>query len=128
MGKIKDPKMEKKEEYNPEEEVVAVGVFKFLKNTTDGKVRAILRQETTNKIMANFYVHHYERGLCEISEHKLTKNSWTWKCLDFSDIDVAQRITDFAARYKTIEDLNKFKEVFEDALKTNDDATWGYKK
>ena len=90
--------MEKKEEYNPEEEVVAegnykiidlpevevttgeendenlfectvklyrfdngqwkeraVGVFKFLKNTTDGKVRAILRQETTNKIMANFY-------------------------------------------------------------------------
>jgi len=90
--------MEKKEDYNPEEEVVAdgnwkivdlapvevktgeetteclmecriklyrfdndqwkeraVGTFKFLRNLEDKRISGVLRQDTTNKIMANFY-------------------------------------------------------------------------
>lgn len=33
----------------------AVGEFRFLKNKEDKRGRAILRQKTTNKLMANFY-------------------------------------------------------------------------
>lgn len=33
----------------------AVGIFKFIKDKKDDKIRGLLRQDTTNKIMANFY-------------------------------------------------------------------------
>ena len=33
----------------------AVGQFRFVKDKASGKIRGILRQTTTNKIMANFY-------------------------------------------------------------------------
>ena len=33
----------------------AVGIFKFLKDKESGKIRGVLRQDVTSKIMANFY-------------------------------------------------------------------------
>ena len=33
----------------------AVGIFKFLKDKQSGKIRGVLRQDVTNKIMANFF-------------------------------------------------------------------------
>jgi Ran-binding protein 1 len=36
-----------------------IGEFKLLKSKANGKIRAILRQEKTHKIFANFYCKHF---------------------------------------------------------------------
>merc|ERR1739845_287481 len=41
----------------------ATGDFRFLKNTVNGKIRCLVRQEVTGKIMCNFYV--FGEGLCK---------------------------------------------------------------
>lgn len=41
--------------------------------------------------------------MCQLKPHETIKGAFIWSCIDFSDIDVDQKLTTFLARFKTPE-------------------------
>lgn len=89
--------------------------------------------------------------MCQLKAHETTKSAWIWACIDFSDIDVDQKLTTFLARFKSVEgkhvrtplhssfdnyiwgsnskiDSEKFKETMEKFYLENQELDWPTKK
>ena len=92
-----------------------VGDVKILKHKEHSKIRLLMRQEKTMKIIAN----HFLDPRCKLEVSVGNDKSWVWGAFDYSD---GQSLVDttFAIRFKTVEIAGEFKEAFLKAQADNE--------
>lgn len=59
---------------------------------------------------------------------KTAKNSYMWSCIDFSEDLSKPALEKFGVRFKTEDEFNSFKKVWEDSVEENSKLDWGQKK
>jgi hypothetical protein len=59
---------------------------------------------------------------------KTAKNSYLWSCIDFSEDLSKPTLEKFGARFKTEDEFNSFKKVWETSVEENSKLDWGQKK
>ncbi|DBA03730.1 TPA: hypothetical protein N0F65_004147 [Lagenidium giganteum] len=96
-----------------------VGDVRFLKHKEKGKVRLVMRQEKTHKIIIN----HLVESRTTLSPNMGSDRAWVFSCYDFSEGEVETQI--FALRFANAENAQKFKEAHDLAKKTNKDTEAG---
>ena len=101
-----------------------VGNFRVLEDKDSKKRSCLLRQETTMKVMAHFFV--VGEGLCTLRDLKTAEKSVFWTCVDLSE--GKSQLEKFCLRFKTAEELEKFKTTFAEAYEENKKFDWGLKK
>jgi Ran-binding protein 1 len=84
-----------------------VGDVRFLKHKEHQKVRLLMRQEKTHKILVN----HLVESRTELSPNMGSDRAWVFTCYDFAET--------FALRFANAENAQKFKEAHDDAKKNN---------
>lgn len=93
-----------------------VGEARLLKHKQTGKIRFLLRQEKTLKIIANHYV--VENGVyCKLSPNVSSEKIWVWSVMDFADGELKNE--QFALKFGQIELAQEFKKKFEEAAEIN---------
>eukprot|EP00828_Plagiopyla_frontata_P005364 TRINITY_DN1213_c0_g1_i1.p1 TRINITY_DN1213_c0_g1~~TRINITY_DN1213_c0_g1_i1.p1 ORF type:complete len:189 (-),score=41.24 TRINITY_DN1213_c0_g1_i1:259-825(-) len=97
-----------------------IGELKFLKNKKTNKVRILMRQEQTHKIVANHLIQS-QSSLCQLSKLKTSDKAWVWNCYDMSD-DKPQG-EKLCAKFTSAQDFKDFQEIFEKSYKDNDQLT-----
>ena len=92
-----------------------IGDMKLLRHKTDKKIRYILRQDKTLKIVANFYV--AESPLCDLKPHQGSEKMFIFSAYDCSDEkpDVEQ----FVIKLGNAEKAKDFQKHFNDAKEFN---------
>ncbi|KAJ7557230.1 hypothetical protein O6H91_05G117500 [Diphasiastrum complanatum] len=85
-----------------------VGQVKLLKHKEAKRVRLLMRQNKTLKICAN----HLVLSTTSLQEHAGSDKSWVWHATDFSDGDLKEEL--FCIRLGSVENAQKFKELFEE--------------
>ncbi|KAF0695310.1 Aste57867_13869 [Aphanomyces stellatus] len=90
-----------------------VGSVRFLKHKEAGKVRLLMRQEKTLKILIN----HLVESRAQLTANMGSDRAWVWTCYDFSQGVVEPKT--FALRFANAENAQAFKDAHEDAKKTN---------
>jgi len=90
-----------------------VGDVKLLKHKERGKVRMLMRQEKTHKIILN----HMVESRTELTANMGSDRAWVFSCYDFSDGKVEPNV--FAIRFANAENAGKFKDAHSDAKKIN---------
>uniref|UniRef100_A0A8C8D7D5 E3 SUMO-protein ligase RanBP2 n=1 Tax=Oncorhynchus tshawytscha TaxID=74940 RepID=A0A8C8D7D5_ONCTS len=85
-----------------------VGVLKFLKNATNGRLRVLMRREQVLKVCAN----HWITTTMNLKPLAGSDKAWMWLANDFSDGDA--RLDQLAAKFKTPELAEEFKLKFEE--------------
>eukprot|EP00063_Salmo_salar_P045597 XP_014020432.1 PREDICTED: E3 SUMO-protein ligase RanBP2-like isoform X2 [Salmo salar] len=85
-----------------------VGVLKFLKNATNGRLRVLMRREQVLKVCAN----HWITTTMNLKPLAGSDKAWMWLANDFSDGDA--RLEQLAAKFKTPELAEGFKLKFEE--------------
>eukprot|EP01017_Pseudomicrothorax_dubius_P031651 TRINITY_DN4062_c0_g1_i3.p1 TRINITY_DN4062_c0_g1~~TRINITY_DN4062_c0_g1_i3.p1 ORF type:complete len:187 (-),score=74.20 TRINITY_DN4062_c0_g1_i3:73-633(-) len=93
-----------------------VGDLKFLKSKHVGRVRLLMRQEKTHKVIANHYIEG--EGLCQLTPMKTNDKSLIWVAYDSSDEKPS--VEKVCARFLNKEDMAKFQERFERTYKENE--------
>ena len=101
-----------------------VGNFRIMEDKESKKRSCILRQETTMKIMAYFFL--VGEGLCVLREMKTAEKSLFWSCVDLSE--GKSQLEKFCLRFKTVEEVEQFKKEFNDSFAANKELDWGTKK
>ncbi|KAK6053460.1 RanBP1 domain protein, partial [Cooperia oncophora] len=87
------------------------GVMKVLENNSTKKCRIVMRREQVLKVCAN---HQLLPGMT-IQVMQRQEKAMTWYCEDFSEGQTVHE--KLSARFASVEVANKFKEVFENAVK-----------
>ncbi|ETV80863.1 hypothetical protein H257_06319 [Aphanomyces astaci] len=90
-----------------------VGNVRFLKHKEAGKVRLLMRQEKTLKILIN----HLVESRATLTANMGSDRAWVWTCYDFSEGVVEPKT--FALRFANAENAQAFKDAHEDAKKSN---------
>ncbi|XP_028991792.1 ranBP2-like and GRIP domain-containing protein 3 isoform X2 [Betta splendens] len=85
-----------------------VGTLKFLKNNTNGRLRVLMRREQVLKVCAN----HWITTTMNLKPLAGSDKAWIWMANDFSDGDA--KLEQLAAKFKTPELAEEFKEKFEE--------------
>nr|XP_046259185.1 ranBP2-like and GRIP domain-containing protein 4 isoform X1 [Scatophagus argus] len=85
-----------------------VGLLKFLKNNTNGRLRVLMRREQVLKVCAN----HWITTTMNLKPLAGSDKAWIWMANDFSDGDA--KLEQLAAKFKTPELAEEFKEKFEE--------------
>ncbi|XP_034549392.1 ranBP2-like and GRIP domain-containing protein 3 isoform X1 [Notolabrus celidotus] len=85
-----------------------VGVLKFLKNNTNGRLRVLMRREQVLKVCAN----HWITTTMNLKPLAGSDKAWMWLANDFSDGDA--KLEQLAAKFKSPELAAEFKERFEE--------------
>ncbi|XP_029935968.1 E3 SUMO-protein ligase RanBP2 isoform X1 [Myripristis murdjan] len=85
-----------------------VGILKFLKNTTNGRLRVLMRREQVLKVCAN----HWITTTMNLKPLAGSDKAWMWLANDFSDGDA--KLEQLAAKFKTPELAEEFKQKFEE--------------
>ena len=101
-----------------------IGQAKILKHKESGKYSFILRQDSTLKLMAFFYI--YGKGLCKLQKLQTAEKSLFWTCVDASE--GTDKLEKFCLRLKTNEEFEAFQKMFETAYEENDKLDWGKKE
>jgi len=91
------------------------GDLRFLKNKSNSKIRIVLRQDKTHKVVANFYVSG--ENLCQLTRMKSNDKSWIWTCYDCSDLPAT--VQKLCGRFVSKEDFESFQKEFEKAYEAN---------
>jgi len=89
------------------------GEVKLLKHKESGKIRLLMRQEKTMKVIANHSVDHR----IILTPHGGSDKSYVWAALDFSDYELVERT--FAIRFGSPEIATNFKAAFTSAQEVN---------
>ncbi|KAI9996199.1 hypothetical protein PInf_013582 [Phytophthora infestans] len=89
-----------------------VGDVRFLKHKEHQKVRMLMRQEKTHKILVN----HLVESRTELTPNMGSDRAWVFSCYDFAEGVVETQV--FALRFGNAENAQKFKEAH-DAAKAN---------
>lgn len=82
-----------------------IGILKILKNSDTNKVRLVMRREQVHKVCANHFL--YDNMELKSKGDKAV----IWSANDFSDA-IQVQIENLCARFKTVEDCNEFRRVF----------------
>ncbi|XP_071386493.1 E3 SUMO-protein ligase RanBP2 isoform X6 [Centroberyx affinis] len=85
-----------------------VGILKFLKNSTNGRLRVLMRREQVLKVCAN----HWITTTMNLKPLAGSDKAWMWLANDFSDGDA--KLEQLAAKFKTPELAEEFKQKFEE--------------
>ncbi|XP_070771295.1 E3 SUMO-protein ligase RanBP2 isoform X3 [Enoplosus armatus] len=85
-----------------------VGILKFLKNSTNGRLRVLMRREQVLKVCAN----HWITTTMNLKPLAGSDKAWIWMANDFSDGDA--KLEQLAAKFKSPELADEFKEKFEE--------------
>ncbi|NXP27990.1 RBP2 ligase, partial [Scytalopus superciliaris] len=85
-----------------------VGHLKILKNEVNGKVRILMRREQVLKVCAN----HWITTTMNLKQLSGSDKAWMWMANDFSDGDA--KLEHLAAKFKTPEQAEEFKQKFEE--------------
>ncbi|NWU91300.1 RBP2 ligase, partial [Upupa epops] len=85
-----------------------VGNLKILKNEVNGKVRILMRREQVLKVCAN----HWITTTMNLKQLSGSDKAWMWMASDFSDGDA--KLEQLAAKFKTPEQAQEFKQKFEE--------------
>ncbi|KAI1899352.1 hypothetical protein AGOR_G00060900 [Albula goreensis] len=85
-----------------------VGNLKFLKNSVNGKLRVLMRREQVLKVCAN----HLITTTMNLKPLSGSDRAWMWLANDFSDGDA--KLEQLAAKFKTPELAEEFKQKFEE--------------
>ncbi|XP_031714302.1 E3 SUMO-protein ligase RanBP2 isoform X3 [Anarrhichthys ocellatus] len=85
-----------------------VGILKFLKNTSNGRLRVLMRREQVLKVCAN----HWITTTMNLKPLAGSDKAWMWMANDFADGDA--KLEQLAAKFKTPELAEEFKEKFEE--------------
>lgn len=94
-----------------------LGESKLLRHKTTGRIRFLLRQEKSMKLVANFYV--LERGqFCKLTANSGSEKIWVWTTPNMNEDGVTE-VEQLALRFGNVEAANKFKAEFEAAAKAN---------
>ncbi|XP_056279589.1 E3 SUMO-protein ligase RanBP2 isoform X2 [Pseudoliparis swirei] len=88
-----------------------VGILKFLKNNSNGRLRVLMRREQILKVCAN----HWITTTMNLKPLAGSDKAWNWMANDFSDGDA--KLEQLAAKFKTPELAEEFKEKFEECQK-----------
>ena len=99
------------------------GDLKLLRHKKDKKIRCILRQDKTLKIVANFIIS--EKPLCELKPHQGSDKMFMFAAYDCSDEPVMEK---FVIKLGNAEKAKNFKKNFEDAQTFNKLAKEGKEK
>uniref|UniRef100_A0A3B5KZZ9 E3 SUMO-protein ligase RanBP2 n=1 Tax=Xiphophorus couchianus TaxID=32473 RepID=A0A3B5KZZ9_9TELE len=85
-----------------------VGTLKFLKNNANGRLRVLMRRDQVLKVCAN----HWITTTMNLKPLSGSDKAWIWMANDFSDGDA--KLEQLAAKFKTTELAEEFKEKFEE--------------
>ncbi|XP_054255494.1 ranBP2-like and GRIP domain-containing protein 4 isoform X4 [Indicator indicator] len=85
-----------------------VGNLKILKNEVNGKVRILMRREQVLKVCAN----HWITTTMNLKQLSGSDKAWMWMASDYSDGDA--KLEHLAAKFKTPEQAEEFKQRFEE--------------
>ncbi|XP_034740454.1 E3 SUMO-protein ligase RanBP2 isoform X2 [Etheostoma cragini] len=85
-----------------------VGLLKFLKNHSNGRLRVLMRREQVLKVCAN----HWITTTMNLKPLAGSDKAWIWLANDFSDGDA--KLEQLAAKFKSRELAEEFKEKFEE--------------
>lgn len=85
-----------------------VGNLKILKNEVNGKVRILMRREQVLKVCAN----HWITTTMNLKQLSGSDKAWMWMANDYSDGDA--KLEHLAAKFKTPEQAEEFKQKFEE--------------
>jgi Ran-binding protein 1 len=96
------------------------GDVKLLKNKANGRVRLLMRQEKTMKIVANHYVVSNAGAFYTLKPNAGSDKIWVWLAQDYAEDEMA--VEQFALKFGTPEKAKSFYDAFEDAKKLNDAA------
>lgn len=91
-----------------------VGDAKILKHKENNRIRILMRQEKTLKILVN----HFVDPRITLTPNSGNDRSWVWVAFDFSNGETLEETT-FAIRFKDADIAAAFKKAFEDAQKDN---------
>ncbi|GMF18743.1 unnamed protein product [Phytophthora fragariaefolia] len=89
-----------------------VGDVRFLKHKEHQKVRLLMRQEKTHKILMN----HLVESRTELTPNMGSDRAWVFSCYDFADGVVEAQV--FALRFGNADNAQQFKDAH-DAAKAN---------
>ncbi|PHJ22370.1 ran-specific gtpase-activating [Cystoisospora suis] len=93
-----------------------IGEAKLLRHKQTKKIRFLLRQEKTLKIVANHYVVATD-VYCKLSPNVSSEKIWVWTVMDFAEGELKNE--QFALKFGQVEQANEFKAKFEEAAKLN---------
>jgi len=93
-----------------------LGEAKLLRHKDTGKIRFLLRQEKTLKIVANHYVLQVE-DLCKLVPNVSSDKIWVWTVNDFADDEL--KMQQFALKFGQVEQAKIFKDKFDEAAGIN---------
>ena len=99
------------------------GDMKLLRHKTNKKIRFILRQDKTLKIVANFIIS--EKPLCELKPHQGSEKMFNFMAYDCSEEPVVEK---FVLKLGNAEKAKTFKKNFEDAQTFNQMVKEGKEK
>eukprot|EP01036_Dinobryon_divergens_P034204 gene34204-44187_t len=88
-----------------------VGEVKLLRHKENSRIRILMRQEKTMKVIVN----HFLDPRIGLSVHTGSDKSWIWVAYDFSDNELVE--TTFAIRFSSSENAQEFKGEFTKAQK-----------
>lgn len=88
-----------------------VGEMKFLKHKENGRIRVLMRQEKTMKVIAN----HFLDPRITLTPNAGNDKSWVWVAFDFAEGELVE--TTFAIRFATPEIAQEYKKEFNKAQK-----------
>lgn len=83
-----------------------IGIYKLLKNTETGKVRALMRREMVHKVCAN----HFLTDDMVLTPMKTSDRAWIYCAADFADEKV--QMEQFCIKFKNPEEAGKFVDAF----------------
>ncbi|KFG31853.1 putative ran binding family protein 1 [Toxoplasma gondii RUB] len=93
-----------------------IGDAKLLRHKETGKIRFLLRQEKTLKIVANHYV--VASGVyCKLTPNVSSEKIWVWTVMDFAEGELKNE--QFALKFGQVEQAQEFKKKFEEAAALN---------
>ncbi|CDJ37406.1 ran-specific GTPase-activating protein, putative [Eimeria tenella] len=93
-----------------------LGEAKLLQHRETKKIRFLLRQEKTLKIVANHYVVATD-VYCKLTPNVSSEKIWVWTVMDFAEGELKNE--QFALKFGQVEQAKEFKEKFEEAAAIN---------
>lgn len=84
-----------------------IGQCKFLRHREHQKIRVLMRQEKTMKVICN----HLLDPRLHLEPNVGSDRSWVWSAFDFAEGELTETV--FALRFKSPEEAGDFKEKFE---------------
>jgi len=93
-----------------------LGEAKLLRDKATGRVRFLLRQEKTLKVVANHFIIE-QHPYCNLVRNADSEKIWVWCAQDFSEGDLA--VEELALKFGSVELAASFKEAFDAAKREN---------